>query len=75
MPILSLKTIAKEEDRSVRTIQRQIAAGDGPRVIQLSERRIGVDEDDYRAWKEACRRPQVRRDAPSAVEAAQSERA
>jgi hypothetical protein len=61
--ILSLQQIAAEEGRSLRSVQRQNKAGDGPPIIQLSPRRIGVDEVDYRAWKEARRRP-----APAAAQ-------
>jgi predicted DNA-binding transcriptional regulator AlpA len=53
--ILSMKEIAELEGRSLRSVQRQNKAGEGPPLIQLSPRRIGVDEDDYRAWVEARR--------------------
>jgi predicted DNA-binding transcriptional regulator AlpA len=56
---LTLQRVADEEQRSLRTLQRQIRKGVGPRLVQLSERRVGVHEDDYREWVEARRRPPV----------------
>ena len=35
------------------TAQRLIANGEGPRLIKLSERRIGVRLCDHRAWQSA----------------------
>jgi predicted DNA-binding transcriptional regulator AlpA len=53
--ILALQQIAAETGISLRTLQRSCARGDGPPIIQLSPRRIGVDEAHYRAWLEARR--------------------
>jgi hypothetical protein len=38
---------------SLATGRRLVAAGDGPRVTRLSERRIGVRERDHLAWLDA----------------------
>jgi predicted DNA-binding transcriptional regulator AlpA len=35
------------------TAQRLIARGEGPRLIKLSERRIGIRLSDHRAWQAA----------------------
>jgi predicted DNA-binding transcriptional regulator AlpA len=38
---------------SVTTGQRLVKAGKGPRILQLSARRLGIRESDNRAWQEA----------------------
>src|SRR5215470_4087840 len=40
-----------------RTLERLIALGQGPAVIELSPRRRGILETDLRLWLERCRRP------------------
>ncbi len=40
-----------------RTLERAIAEGYGPPVIEISARRRGVLEDDFEAWLESRRRP------------------
>jgi predicted DNA-binding transcriptional regulator AlpA len=35
------------------TAQRLIARGEGPRLIRLSERRIGIRLSDHREWQAA----------------------
>jgi predicted DNA-binding transcriptional regulator AlpA len=71
--ILPLKKIADRHGVSLRTLQRQLAEDDGPPVIQLSPRRVGIDEDDDDAWLASRRKPRPAPDVPAAVEAAQSE--
>jgi predicted DNA-binding transcriptional regulator AlpA len=40
-----------------RTLERLIAVGDGPAVIELSARRRGILESDLEAWLLGRRRP------------------
>lgn len=49
MAILPLKTIAKRRGISLRTLQRQIARGEVGPIIQISPRRVGMDERDDEA--------------------------
>lgn len=70
MAILPLKKIADRHGVSLRNLQRQIARGEGPPVIQLSPRRVGIDEDDDAAWLASRRKPRPASDAPAAIEAA-----
>jgi hypothetical protein len=57
-PILSIAEIAALEGVSIATKRREIRAGRGPPIIQLSPRRIGVRQSDYAAHCEArLRRP------------------
>jgi hypothetical protein len=53
LKVLTLKEIAALEGTCVPTLRRQIAAGDGPPLIQLSARRRGIRVGDYRAWQES----------------------
>jgi predicted DNA-binding transcriptional regulator AlpA len=39
---------------SERTGHRIIDSGTGPKVLQLSERRIGIRESDNARWQESC---------------------
>jgi predicted DNA-binding transcriptional regulator AlpA len=39
------------------TGRRLLASGRGPRVVRLSERRIGIRERDHLAWLEIRSRP------------------
>jgi predicted DNA-binding transcriptional regulator AlpA len=49
--ILSKRMFAVERmGRSVRHLERLIAAGDGPPIIRLGPRAIGIDEIDGEAW-------------------------
>jgi hypothetical protein len=43
-PLNTLSKIAERDDISLSTLKRQIARGEGPVVIQLSPRRVGVTE-------------------------------
>jgi len=55
--ILSLTEVAARDGCSRRTVERRINVGEGPALIQISERRVGVREDDYEAWVVRRRRP------------------
>jgi hypothetical protein len=57
MRVLGFIEAAERSDQSVRTLQRQIAKGEGPRVVEISERRRGILESDFEAWLLARRRP------------------
>ena len=48
--VLPLATACKIADLSRSTMYRLINAGRGPRVLKLSERRVGVRRDDLDAW-------------------------
>jgi hypothetical protein len=50
--VLTLQEIAVAEGTSVATLKRALDAGAGPKLIQLSKRRIGVRLGDYRRWQE-----------------------
>jgi hypothetical protein len=39
---------------SLATLRRRIAAGKGPRVATMSERRKGISDRDREAWLEEC---------------------
>ena len=49
-PILSKLAAAKAVGFSLATLERVIARGDGPPVIQLSPRRQGIRESDLNKW-------------------------
>ena len=65
MRILSLSEVAERLGCSRRTVEREIEKGDGPTLTKISERRIGVSEQDYQDWIARRRRP-----APGEVKAA-----
>jgi predicted DNA-binding transcriptional regulator AlpA len=49
--ILSKKEFAEERmGRSVRHLERMIAVGEGPPIIKLGPRAVGIAEDDGEAW-------------------------
>jgi hypothetical protein len=48
--VLSFKQFCELGGFSPRTGRRLIGSGDGPKITQLSERRIGVREDHFREW-------------------------
>jgi predicted DNA-binding transcriptional regulator AlpA len=52
--VLTLSEFAAVVGFSVVTLRRRIAAGDGPIVTQLSERRIGIRVRHGRAWLDSC---------------------
>ncbi|MBF0562650.1 MAG: AlpA family phage regulatory protein [Alphaproteobacteria bacterium] len=55
--VYSLDEVAAETGLVRRTIDRLLAAGEGPSIIQLSARRIGVLDTDLTAWLQSRRRP------------------
>jgi len=51
--VLTLKECAAMNNLSLLTLKRRIKAGDGPQIIQLSPRRIGVRVIDNARWQAA----------------------
>jgi predicted DNA-binding transcriptional regulator AlpA len=49
--VLTLREWAKLNSIGYRTAHRLIASGKGPRLTQLSDRRVGVREVDNAAWQ------------------------
>ncbi len=48
--VVPFKTACEIANLSISTMRRLIQAKRGPRVLQLSERRIGIRRDDLDAW-------------------------
>jgi predicted DNA-binding transcriptional regulator AlpA len=55
--VLNLDEVAKRADTTRRNIERLNAAGEGPRLVQISARKVGVLEEDFEKWLRARRRP------------------
>ena len=53
--ILTKRQFAERIGKSVRHLERLISAGEGPPVIRLGPRAIGIEEDDGDAWIAARR--------------------
>jgi predicted DNA-binding transcriptional regulator AlpA len=51
--VLTLKEFAAMCGLSIATVKRMIANGEGPQIIRLSPRRIGVRMIDALRWQEA----------------------
>jgi hypothetical protein len=62
--VLGLGVCAERADQSLRTLQRQIAEGKGPPIVEISQRRRGILESDFEAWLLARRRPAPTLDVP-----------
>ncbi len=65
--VLSKQEIAMRLGCSERNVDRLIKVGDGPPVLRISPRRVGVLQSDFETWLGARRRPQA---SPAAAEAA-----
>ena len=48
--VLRLPEVARLADIGLRTLRRQIASGQGPRIVYLSDQRRGVTFGAYRDW-------------------------
>lgn len=48
--VLSFRIACEMANLSVSTMRRLIATGRGPRVIKLSDRRIGIRRADFETW-------------------------
>lgn len=55
MRIIDLTECARVAGVSLSTLRRRIDAGDGPPVIRMSPRRVGVRADDLSRWIEGRR--------------------
>ena len=51
--VLTLDQWCKINSIGLNTGKRLIATGDGPAIVQLSPRRIGIRESDAAAWQAA----------------------
>ena len=51
--IFTLDEFAKLNRISTSTLERTIARGEGPKLVQLSLRRLGIRERDGAAWQAA----------------------
>ena len=65
MKLYTLKQVADIEDRSLRQLQREIADGRGPPIVQLGPRTFRVTEEDLKAHHRSRRKlpPGYRADA------------
>ena len=61
LKLLSLTQVAARLGICRRTIERSIEMGNGPAVVQISARRVGVTEADYQLWFKSLRRPARRK--------------
>jgi hypothetical protein len=59
--VLSFRQWCEKNGFSEATGRRILASGDGPVVFQLSARRIGISEENDRAWLASRARPGVAR--------------
>lgn len=48
--VMTLPQVCERAQLSRTTFKREIAAGRGPKIVRLSERRLGVRVRDYRDW-------------------------
>jgi predicted DNA-binding transcriptional regulator AlpA len=65
--ILTKKEAAQRNRISLRLLERLIKSGEGPPIIQLGARRVGIDEDDNDAWLRSRRR-QVSLEKPATTQ-------
>lgn len=54
--ILTLDQAAQRASITRRTLERLRSEGRGPAIIQLSNRRVGISEDDLESWLNSRRR-------------------
>ena len=50
-PRVNAAAVAELNSLGYRTAQRIIASGNGPKVVQLGDRRIGITEAHNREWQ------------------------
>jgi predicted DNA-binding transcriptional regulator AlpA len=53
--ILTKRQFAERINRSVRHLERLISVGEGPPLVRLGTRAVGIDEGDGEAWIAARR--------------------
>jgi predicted DNA-binding transcriptional regulator AlpA len=51
--VITLQEFAESQGISFATLQRMIKRGEGPKIIRLSPRRVGVRVIDGREWQQA----------------------
>jgi predicted DNA-binding transcriptional regulator AlpA len=51
--IWTFEEFAKQNSISTATLERVIRRGEGPKVVKLSPRRLGIRESDGAAWQAA----------------------
>jgi len=56
--VVSLPETARAAGISIATLRRRIADGSGPRLVRVSERRVGVRIRDLKAWLDARTSPE-----------------
>jgi predicted DNA-binding transcriptional regulator AlpA len=54
--VLNLDEVARRCGTTRRNIERLNAAGEGPRLVQVSARKVGVIEQDFVDWLKSRRR-------------------
>jgi hypothetical protein len=57
--VLNLDEVARRADTTRRNIKRLNATGKGPRLVQISARKVGVLEEDFEASLRSRRRPEI----------------
>jgi predicted DNA-binding transcriptional regulator AlpA len=55
--VLNIVEVARRADLSKRTVDDLIAKGLGPTIVKLTERRVGVIEQDFERWVRSRRQP------------------
>ena len=55
--VVSLIAAAQTADVSLATLRRRIADGSGPRIVRVTERRVGIRVRDLKAWLDARTSP------------------
>ena len=48
--VITLNEAAKVSCLSIATLRRRLAKGVGPRIVRLSERRVGIRVRDLKTW-------------------------
>jgi predicted DNA-binding transcriptional regulator AlpA len=51
--VLTLRQFAEINSLGLRTAKRLIAAGDGPPILQLTSKRVGIRQSDAARWQAA----------------------
>ena len=51
--VVTLIEAAQASCLSIATLRRRLAEGAGPRIVRLSERRVGIRVRDLKAWIDA----------------------
>jgi predicted DNA-binding transcriptional regulator AlpA len=68
--VLSKRKAAERDNISLRHLERLIANGEGPPLVRLGPRRVGIIEEDNDAWVRSRRSPHVGGNAADKLPAA-----